>query len=126
MKMRQLIRKAGQAMKGVPEIVGNKARKFDEDYSESIVNMLMGPEDNPRRYTENPVLGSLAGGAAVFGGGTPMSSFGNSRSDSIAAVTGAAARYAVPAAGVAAAGQALMDLAEMIGPDDQTSGTLMP
>ena len=119
-------RKAGEALRGMPEIVGDKAREFDEDYSKNVVNMIMGPEDNPRRYIENPLLASLAGGAATFGGGTPMSSFGNSRLESIAAVTGAGARYAVPAAGVAAAGQALMNLAEMIGPDDQTSGTLMP
>ncbi len=126
MKVRQLIRKAGQAVRGMPEVVGNKARQMDDAYSSKIVDMYMGPEDNPRRYTDNPILGSLAGAGAVFGGGTPMSSFGNSPSDSIAAVTGAAARYAVPAAGVAAAGKALMDLTVLMDPNEQTSGTLMP
>jgi hypothetical protein len=120
------LRKAGEAMSGLPEAIGNKAREIDEGYSKEIVNMYMGPEDNPRRYTDNPILGSLAGAGAVFGGGTPMSSFGNSMSDNVAAVTGAAARYAAPAAGVAAAGKALMDLTVLLDPNEQTSGTLMP
>ena len=118
--------KADRGLRKAGEAISNTAKNIDEGYSKKIVDMYMGPEDNPRRYTENPLLGSLAGAGAVFGGGTPMSSYGNSPSESIAAVTGAAARYAVPAAGLAAAGKALLDLTVLMDPNEQTSGTLMP
>jgi hypothetical protein len=35
-------------------------------------------------------------------------------------------KYVLPAAGVTAAGQGLMALAQMMSPDQQSSGTVMP
>ena len=97
----------------------NKLRKagtrLDDSFSGKVVDMYMGPESNPRSYTDNPVLGTAAGVAATYLGGTPMSARGQKGTAPGAAYTSAAAKYGATAAGVTAAGMALMDLTTRFG-----------
>ena len=103
-KKRSLLRRAG-----------DKLNEFDQNYSQKIVDMYIGPEGSNREYMGNPVTGTLAGMGAVFAGGTPVSAM--SRKDPLetgAALSSAAAKYVAPAAGVTAAGAGLMSLAEQM------------
>ena len=102
------LRKAGQAI-----------NRFDEGYSQKIVDMYMGPKDKPRSYTDNPVLGTAAGIGAIFGGGTPVNRVDiagdNERRSAIehtAAVSSALAKYGAPLAG---AGLALEGISATFG-----------
>ena len=106
--MKEALRKAGDFL-----------RKKDNEYSEGIVNMYMGPKENPRSYTDNPVLGAASGIAATFAGGTPLKDGG------VAAYTSAAAKYVAPVAGVTLAGKGILDLTAQFGsaadmPEQQT------
>ena len=96
--MREQLRKAG-----------NKLREMDDAYSGKIVDMYMGSKEKPREYTDNPVLGTVAGMGAIFGGGTPLKDGG------VAAYTSAAAKYAAPIGGVTLAGKGLLDLSAQFG-----------
>ena len=102
------LRKAGQAI-----------NRFDEGYSQKIVDMYMGPEDKPRSYADNPVLGTAAGIGAIFGGGTPVNRVDiiGDRDDirlmeDVAAVSSALAKYGAPLAG---AGLALEGISATFG-----------
>jgi len=96
---------------------GDLLNRFDQGYSQKIVDMYMGPKDNPRSYTDNPVLGTAAGIGAIFGGGTPIrrpkaGSQNVQTMEDVAAVSSAVAKYGVPLAG---AGLALQGLSATFG-----------
>ena len=97
--------------------VGDKLRQFDDAYASKIVDMYMGSKDNPREYADNPLLGTIAGIGAIYGGGTPLSQRSGKQEmmAPLSSYTSAAARYAAPAAGVTMAGVALMDLTSAFG-----------
>lgn len=97
--------------------------KMDNAYSDKITDMYMGTASNPRSYTENPVLGTAAGLASIYGGGTPLSMRGSNEATG-SAYTSAAARYGAPLAGVTLAGKGIYDLAQL-GRDDEDDGNLM-
>ena len=94
---------------------GKFATKADEGFSSGIVNMYMGTDENPRSYADNPMLGTAAGLAAIYLGGTPMSARGKKEAAPGAAYTSAAAKYGATTAGVTAAGMALIDLTSRFG-----------
>ena len=119
--MRHLIRKAGQAVRGMPEVVGNKARQMDDAYAQKVADMYL-----PDNMDAEGAGAAARGIGAAFLGGVPLSSMGESPATNVAAITGAMSRYAAPAAGISLAGKGLMDLAVMLDPNEQTSGTLMP
>ena len=98
---------------------GDLLNKLDQGYSQKIVDMYMGPEDKPRSYTDNPVLGTAAGIGAIFGGGTPICCTGitgengrRSVMEQSAAISSAVAKYGAPLAG---AGLALQGISEVYG-----------
>lgn len=95
---------------------GDLLNRLDEGYSQKIVDMYMGPEDKPRSYTDNPVLGTAAGIGSVFGGGTPLRRADDQLDDrdiqtmqNVAAVTSAVAKYGAPLAGAGLALQGISD-----------------
>ena len=102
---REQLRKAGEAL-------SNFFTKVDDAYSAKIVDMYMGPKDNPRSYTDNPMLGAAAGMAAAFGGGMPLSKIKEMqhRENKIAAATGAVAKYGAPAVGIGMAVKGAADI----------------
>ena len=98
---------------------GDLLNRLDQGYSQKIVDMYMGPEDKPRSYTDNPVLGTAAGIGAIFGGGTPMKRMDitgdndrRSLMENSAAVSSAVAKYGAPLAG---AGLALQGISATFG-----------
>lgn len=101
---KEQLRKAGKAL-----------QKFDQAYSDKIVEMYAGPKDKERGYMEHPVFGTLAGMGAAYGGGTPMSDRGGLETAPGAAYTSAAAKYAAPVVGVTMAGMAVLDLTARFG-----------
>ena len=108
--MHRPIRKAGVAL-----------ARMDDAYSNKIVDLLMGPKENPRRFTENPVLGTGAGIGAIFGGGTSVrQGMKGDNATKGAAISSAAVRYGAPGLALGLAGQAAIDL----GSNQQSSGTL--
>ena len=110
----QQLRKAGDAL-----------RSMDDQYSAKVVDMYMGPEDSPRSYEKQPVLGAAAALGAIYGGGTPASMMRDGDTNSkIAAATGVAAKYIAPAAGIGLALKGAVDMANVL--SQQTSGTLEP
>ena len=109
--MREQLRKAGHALKNM-----------DDQYSSKIVDMYMGPVDNPR---EGGPMGAAAGLGAIFLGGTPATALRDGDTSSkIAAATGIGAKYVAPAAGVGLALKGAYDMASML--SQQTSSTLEP
>ena len=108
---KELLRKAGDALLGV-----------DEAYSNKIVDMYMGPADNPR---EGGPMGAAAGLGAIFLGGTPAIALRDGDTSSkIAAATGIGTKYVAPVAGVGLALKGAYDMASML--SQQTSSTLEP
>lgn len=91
---------------------GDFLNKMDAAYSNKIIDMYMGTADNPRSYTENPLLGTAAGLASIYGGGTTMAMRGNNDVPG-SAYTSAAAKYVAPLAGVTLAGKGIYDLAQL-------------
>ena len=108
---RELLRKAGDALRGM-----------DDKYSSKIVDMYMGPVDKPR---DGGPMGAVAGLGAIFLGGTPASALRDGDTASkIAAATGIGAKYVAPAVGVGVALKGALDLADAL--SQQTSSTLDP
>jgi len=85
---------------------------MDTAYANRITDMYMGTVDNPRSYAENPVLGTAAGLASIYGGGTPLSMRGNNEIPG-SAYASAAASYGAPLVGVTLAGKGIYDLAQL-------------
>ena len=111
---RELLRKAGEAL-----------RNMDEGYSQKVVDMYFGPEDRPRNYDGKPLLGSAAAVGAIYGGGTPASALRSGDANSmVAAATGIGAKYVAPIAGAGLALKGAMDMAAVL--NQQTSTTLEP
>ena len=127
--MRQLIRKAGQAVRGMPEVVGNKARQIDDNYSQFLQDTIKPDQIRPgnrmdqmREAVAYTVGRPLSATDTMGGDDSGRMSAGN-----ILKAVGATTRYGIPAVGVAAAGKGLIDLTGMfIQQNEQTSGTLMP
>ena len=114
-----MLRKAGAAL-------NNFARKVDDDYSEAIMNMYLGPKGNERSYADNPVLGTAAAVLGTFGGGTPASHMRGNSFEKGAAISSLLARYAAPGVGITLAGKGLYDISQNMMGGEQTSGTVMP
>lgn len=91
---------------------GDRLRQMDNAYASRITDMYMGSAENPRSYAENPVLGTAAGLASIYGGGTPLSMRGSNEASGSAYVS-AAARYGAPIAGVTLAGKGIYDLSQL-------------
>ena len=114
--------KAGRAVRKA----GDKLRSVDDNYSKAIVDMYIGKEGDERSYADNPLLGTAAGVASVFAGGTPLSGMSGSSLEKGAAITSALAKYGAPLAGVGLATKGAYDMAVALGSGEQTPGTVMP
>lgn len=110
---------------------GKKFREFDDAYAAAVRDRLMIPEGDPRASSPMGIARNMAGAfggapvthgpaAVVLKDGTermPQGVLENVVSYGIPA-TGAAVRYALPAAGVSLAGRGLMDLVGMTQEED--------
>ena len=99
-------------IQGYVRKAGDYLRQMDDMYSGKIIDAYMGTADNPRSYTENPVLGTAAGLASIYAGGTPLSMRGNNEAAG-SAYTSAIAKYGSPLAGVTLAGKGIYDLSQV-------------
>ena len=99
-------------IQGYARKAGDFLSKMDNTYSGKITDMYMGTADKPRSYTDNPVLGTAAGLASIYGGGTPLSMRGSNDATG-SAYTSAIAKYGAPLAGVTLAGKGIYDLAQL-------------
>lgn len=120
------LRKAGQRLRIGAKRAMKTAAAMDDAYASRITDMYMGKENNPRSFTDNPVLGATAGMGTLYVGGTPLSARGQEGTAPGAAYTSAAARYGAPVAGVTLAGKALMDLTGFGSPADQPEQHTLP
>lgn len=110
--------------------IGRGVRGVDDVYSDKFAQMYA--------RTNNPVVkaaGYMVGGAHPSfrlaepdyrdGANKVQQMLGNASKYAIPAVN-AVPKYVLPAAGITAAGMGLMELAQALSPDQQSSGTIMP
>ena len=92
----------------------DKLRQMDDAYALGITHMYLGTDEKPK-HVGNKGMSTAAGLATTFGGGVPISSWGENAATNGAVISSAAARYVAPAVGVTLAGKALLDLTNDIG-----------
>ena len=59
------LRKAGQRLRIGAKRAMKTAKSMDDAYAEKIIDMYLGTKENPKQFTDNPALGSVAGLAAI-------------------------------------------------------------
>ena len=111
---------------------GRKFREFDDAYAEAVRQKLMYEQGDPRASSPIGVIRNMMGAVA----GTPIThgpammvakdgteymprTFAEKAAGYGVPAAGATARYVLPAAGVTLAGKGLMDIAAMLGDDDE-------
>ena len=109
---------------------GTSLRDMDDAYSAKIGQLYEGA--NPAVQAAASMVGgahpSLRKGEVdrQIGPETRMQQIGRNAIEYGLPAMNAVPKYVLPAAGVTAAGQGLMALAQMMSPDQQSSGTVMP
>ena len=116
---------------GILGRIGRGVRGLDDDYSATIADMYKGT--NPAVQA----VGYMVGGAhpsfrkaimqdRTIGPETRMEQLGRNALEYGIPAVNAVPKYVLPPAGVTMAGMGLIELAQALSPDQQSSGTIMP